>query len=352
MDPGGGYTEIRRQERHGFRLGSRPWLVAAVLAAAVARAPAADAAPPGQPGSGAAAPPSFHFTVTSDLHLRVANYGRVLDAIQTNSGGQGAFQVSIGDICDRAGQTPATMRELIDAHFGAAAVWYPGVGNHDASVAATSASMTWRRAEFSTGNGVRRPLRATVLHPGPAGTAETTYSWDYANAHFVMLNEYWDGASAPGSDVATDGDIVPELRVWLAADLAANRRPFVFVFGHEPAYPELRHQDNSLNRYPDNRDAFWHVLARHHVQAFICGHVHYYYKGQHDGVWEISDGNAGNGDKVHYQSYLDVIVGPAQAIIKVWQNDADGSTVWHLADTIMLPAATPGVPAPEPVAAR
>ena len=287
----------------------------------------------------APAPASFHFTVTSDIHMKTAIYGGVLDAMQANSGGQGAFQISIGDICDTAGQTPQTIRGLIDAHFGASAVWFPAMGNHDASVAATSASMTWRYAEFKTGNGVRTPIMKLVSRPGPAGCVETTYSWDHGNAHFVVLNEYWNGGTAVGSDVATDGDIVPALRQWLERDLAANTQPFVFVFGHEPAFPGSRHLDNSLNKYADNRDAFWSLLSRYHVQAFISGHVHFYYKDLRDGVWQISDGNAGNSSQQKHQNYLDVVVGPALAEIKVWQNEADGSPTWTLAETITLNAA-------------
>ena len=303
----------------------------------------------------APAPTSFHFTVTSDIHMKTAIYSGVLDAMQANSGGQGAFQISIGDICDTAGQTPQTIRDLIDAHFGADAVWFPAMGNHDASVAATSASMTWRYAEYKTGNGARTPIMKLVSRPGPAGCAETTYSWNHGNAHFVVLNEYWNGGTAAGSDIATDGDIVPALRQWLERDLAANTQPFVFVFGHEPAFPQQRHLDNSLNKYPDNRDAFWNVLKHYHVQAFISGHVHFYYKEQRDGVWQISDGNAGNGKQEKHQNYLDVVVGSAQAEIKVWQSEADGSTTWELGETITLNAAAqppPNAKAAAPAAAK
>jgi Calcineurin-like phosphoesterase len=291
-------------------------------------------------GSAAAqVPSSFHFTVTSDIHQKTAIYGGVLDAMLANSGGQGAFQISIGDVCDRAGQTPQTIRDLIDSRCGAQAVWYPAVGNHDASVATTSASMTWRYAEYETGNGVRTPLKKLVSRPGPAGCVATTYSWDLGNAHFVVLNEYWNGGTAAGSDVATKGDIVPALRKWLEADLAANTKPLVFVFGHEPAFPQHRHAGNSLDNNAANRDAFWDLLRQYRVQAFISGHIHYYYKDLRQGVWQISDGNAGNSSGEKHQTYLDVIVGQTQAEIKVWQNDADGSTAWHLADTITVNAA-------------
>jgi hypothetical protein len=304
----------------------------ALLAAGARTALATDLAGESKPAS------SFHFTVTSDLHCQTNYYSCVLDAMEAHSGGQGAFQVSVGDVTGAAGQTPACLRNLIDAHFGTQAVWYPAVGNHDTRGGKGSTSMKWRRDEYRTGNGLRTPLEKRVGRPGPAGTEETTYSWDYGNAHLVVLNEYWNGQTAPGSDTATDGDIVPELRRWLEADLAASQKPFTFVFGHEPAFAEHRHVRNSLDEHPGNRDAFWDVLKHHHVQAFISGHTHYYYKELHDGVWQISDGKVGpsSGDK--HQTYLDILVGPTQAEIKVWQNEAKGSSAWHLAETIPLKA--------------
>jgi hypothetical protein len=153
-----------------------------------------------------------------------------------------------------------------------------------------------------------------------------------------VLNEYWNGTTATGSDTATDGDVVPNLRTWLEADLAANRKPFVFVFGHEPAFTEHRHVGNSLDGHPQNRDAFWTILKSHHVQAFISGHIHYYYKELRDGVWQICDGNVGQASGENHQTYLDIVVGSDQANIKVWQNDKKGSSAWHLAETIPLKA--------------
>jgi hypothetical protein len=279
---------------------------------------------------------TVHFTVTSDLHCRTNSYRCVLEAMQAHSGGQGAFQVSVGDVTDKAGQTPAGLRNLIDSQFGAQAVWYPAVGNHDIRGGKRSTSMQWRREEYSTGNGTRTPLKNLVGRPGPNGSLETTYSWDCGNAHLVVLNEYWNGRTAPGSDTATDGDIVPALRSWLEADLAANTKPFIFVFGHEPAFAEHRHVGNSLDGHRADRNAFWAVLKKFHVQAFISGHIHFYYKELHDGLYQVSDGNAGNGKAERHQTYLDVVVGPDQAEIQVWQNNADGSSAWHLAETIPL----------------
>ena len=66
-----------------------------------------------------------------------------------------------------------------------------------------------------------------------------------------------------------------------------------------------------------------------------------YYQELHQGVYQICDGNVGKGTIEKHQTYLDVIVGPDQTQVKVWQNDADGGTVWKVADTILLNAPKP-----------
>ena len=281
-------------------------------------------------------PPSFRFTVTSDIHLNTDAYGKVLDAMKAHSDGQGAFQICLGDVVHAAGQSPDVVRAVVDAKFGPQALWYPVIGSHDLK---SVPALQWWRDEFNRGGGARPPLKNTIKKPGPPGGAETTYSFDFANAHFVVLNEYYDGTA----DKGTDGDIVPPLLNWLDADLAANAQPLTFVFGHEPAFTQTRHVGNSLDAHPANRDAFWNLLVKYRVPAFFSGHTHYYYHELHQGVCQISDGNVGKGAVENRQTYLDVIVGPDQAQVKVWQNDADGGALWKVADTFLL---TPPKPAP------
>jgi hypothetical protein len=287
------------------------------------------------PAPASPTPTSFHFTVTSDIHLKADAFGQVLDAMQANSGGQGAFQISIGDVVDAAGQSPETLRAVIDATFGPKAVWYPVVGNHDTK---SEPALQWRRDEFNKGSGGRAPLATLIKNPGPPGGAETTYSFDYGYAHFVILNEYYNGTT----DTGTDGDIVPALLRWIESDLAANTKPLVFVFGHEPAFAQSRHVGDSLDAHVANRDAFWNLLVKYRVQAFFSGHIHYYYQELHEGVYQICDGNVGKGSTEKHQTYLDVVVGPNKAEVRVWQNDADGGTVWKVAETLVLDANKPG----------
>ena len=120
-----------------------------------------------------------------------------------------------------------------------------------------------------------------------------------------------------------------QLRTWLTNDLAANTKPYVFVFGHEPAFPYNRHIGDSLDAHPANRDAFWQVLEDEDVQAFFVGHTHYYssHQGDKNGigdVWQFDAGNAGN-DPGDGKTFFDVTVGSLTATIDVWRDGGTGN---------------------------
>ena len=284
---------------------------------------------------------TFHFTATADPRNFDAAFDLVLAAMQSKVGGLGVFHVSPGDI-----DPPQNLRARIDARFGTSAIWYPGIGNHEEE---TPEDMTWLRDEYNVGNGGRTPLKNHTNQDGPLGTVETTYSWDHGNAHFIMLNQYWNGGTAAGSDVAANGDTVPALYNWLARDLAENTKPVVFVFGHEPAYPFIRHVGDSLDQYPASRDAFWNLLESYScVKAFIVGHTHYYSRYQKPGgrVWQIDLGNAGN-DGGDGKTFLDVVVTDTTVTYDIWRDGGTGiytkTDAWGVPVTVTTPVqvATP-----------
>ena len=166
------------------------------------------------------------------------------------------------------------------------------------------------------------------VRPGPSGCPETTYSFDSANIHFAVLNEYCNEA---GDDV-TDGDIPDHLYNWLVADLAATTKEHIFVVGHEPAFPQpdadngrLRHETDSLNAHVAHRDRFWNLLKSEGVVAYICGHTHNYSLVRIDGVWQLDVGHArGLGDPGARSTFSYIHVNGTAITYETYRDDANG----------------------------
>ena len=268
---------------------------------------------------------SFSFAVAADMRnfagpgqYDTPQYFRgAVEAISHT--GTTAFLVSPGDL-----DPPANVEWTVRQYLGQDYLWYPVVGNHEIS---PTDYMPYLRAYNYDLNGSAPP---NIVHMGPASCPETTFSFDYQNAHFVMLNEYCDTA---GDDV-TDGDIPDVLYNWLVADLAATTQPHVFVFGHMPAFPQpdadngrLRHQDDSLNAHPANRDRFWRLLKDEGVVAYICGHTHNYSAVNIDGVWQLDAGHArGMGDTGAPSTFIKVRVNGEAITFDAFRDDANGGS--------------------------
>jgi len=246
--------------------------------------------------------PAFAFAVAGDVRLysgpqmhRPTLFRGAVEGIAAY--GDTAFLISPGDM-----DPLENARWTIDQVLGADYPWIPVMGNHElpgqGEEAAEGANLRWMLA-------YQPPFAA---RPGPPECPTTTYSFDYQQAHFVILNEY----CGTGGAAATDGDIPDLLYDWLAADLAANAQPLIFVIGHEPAYPQpdeqtgkTRYLGEALDAYPANRDRFWALLAKNGVTAYLCGHTHLFSAVQIEGVWHIEAGHArGEADQIAPSTYL------------------------------------------------
>jgi hypothetical protein len=113
---------------------------------------------------------------------------------------------------------------------------------------------------------------------GPAGEENFTYSVSHKNALFIALDNY--------------KNIHEVNQEWLDEQLASNRAPHVFVFGHEAAFKVFHEDclDDSLNA----RNTFWQSLSQAGVKTYFCGHDHFL------DVARIDDGD-GNEDNDLYQ---------------------------------------------------
>lgn len=238
--------------------------------------------------------------------------------------GKGAFMVSPGDI-----DPPQYVYNTIQKVLGNEYIWYPVVGNHEAE---TSEDMKWLREWGSQDipNLVRR---------GPMNCEETTYSFDFENAHFVVLNEYYDG----NSDTGTDGDVCGSLYQWLKKDLELNSKPLIFVFGHEPivSIPDAdngrhRHRGDNLDAHTENNHRFQKLLQKHIVTAYVCGHTHDFSFAKINGLWQLDAAHSrGIGDRGARSTFLKIWVGEKNCWLDVYRLDDDGR-YYSLTRTILL----------------
>ncbi|MHC4665575.1 MAG: metallophosphoesterase family protein [Planctomycetota bacterium] len=246
----------------------------------------------------AAEPSSFRFTLTGDPRDGLSKWQHTLKQMKARTDGKFAFHITAGDYFEDDHSTIAIdfYNELTN-QFGEDAIWYPGVGNHE--VQREQCDLFWLRLFYY------EKLKGTV-NPGPEGCEETTYSWDYKNAHFVQLNMYWDGKKYDKDLGFTD-----VILQWLKDDLDKNTKPVVFIIYHEPAFPNGRGgKDDS----PPHWKRFMRLLNDRKVVAGLCAHTHTYARYQVDGdwetfTWEVDAGNAGrmsHGDK--HQTFVDITV--------------------------------------------
>jgi hypothetical protein len=227
--------------------------------------------------------------------------------------GPGDFMISPGDI-----DPIPPVRATLDRFFGSNYVWYPVIGNHEAE---TPADIAWLH-RWSAG-----PIPGLVRQ-GPPTCKATAYSFDHGGAHFAVLNQYCDEKSENGAK----GDVLPVVHDWLAADLAANTQPVVFVVGHEPivAVPDMhnrrvRHKGDSLDAHPKSAKRFVDLLRRHRVTAYLTAHTHNTSVKKVSGVWQIDCGHArGLGDKGARSTFMKVRVGSAACAVDVYRANTNG----------------------------
>ena len=111
--------------------------------------------------------------------------------------------------------------------------------------------------------------------------SQLSYSFDYKQSHFVVLNT--DPVGAEGT--------VP--LNWLGQDLAAARArgsKHLFALGHKPALPAPANDGLS------NGGSMWSLLEANHAEAMLAAHNHLYYRIQTPPYhpWQLIAGNGGS----------------------------------------------------------
>jgi len=149
-----------------------------------------------------------------------------------------------------------------------------GVGNHEAECHDPSC-LTVKKRRDTLSNFTAYNKRFRMPSNESKGVLNMWYSFNYANAHFIMVDTEtgYPGASEETRYVLPCGGFGDHMD-WLEQDLiAANadrvNRPWVFAVGHHPMY-----QGGSINT--DLQAAMEELFYNYGVDIFFTGHEHSY----------------------------------------------------------------------------
>lgn len=202
---------------------------------------------------------------------------------------------------------------------------YTGMGNHESLVNL----FDQRRQTDKTGNDSAEAVFASeFVHPmnGPEPERPgfppyrgAVYSFRFGGCHFVQLNsDYWYSSNPDELGGNYFGRLLPGQLDWFEQDLAAARRDgakHIFVFIHEPAFPNGGHVSDALwgggvTEGVTARDRFWKAVSEARAVAVFSGHEHNYSRMRIDAetpvhpdlspnpefrnpVWQVIQGAAG-----------------------------------------------------------
>lgn len=273
-------------------------------------------------------PKEFAFLAAGDMREFVVSKSadkRYFDGVceEAKRIGPGAFMVTPGDF-----DPPAPVRAALDRYLGTNFHWYPVVGNHEIE---TPEDMAWvQQWAADIPHLVRR---------GPPGAELTTYSFDYGNAHFVAVNNYFDNKAS----VKSKGAMAEVTLAWLEADFAATKKQHLFVIGHQPieSLPDMdtgrvRHQGETVSTNSAAAAKFVALLQQYKVRAYICGHTHNTSVSKVRGIWQADSGHArGAGDKGSPSTFLKFRVNGGRAWVDIYRSGTNGMN-YTLRKTVAL----------------
>ncbi|SMG63608.1 metallophosphoesterase [methanotrophic bacterial endosymbiont of Bathymodiolus sp.] len=164
--------------------------------------------------------------------------------------------IALGDLAYESGtneQFQSALFEPFENITANTALW-PVYGNHD--------HRRWTYFKIFT-------LPENAEAGGVASHTENYYSFDYANAHFVVLDSQGSNRSATG-----------KMASWLKNDLAQNTKPWLIAAFHHPPYTKGTHDSDdpldSSGKMQDMRKNIVPILEQGGVDLVLSGHSHTY----------------------------------------------------------------------------
>lgn len=135
-----------------------------------------------------------------------------------------------------------------------------------------------------------------INYPPPSKGAvngnQLTYSFDYENTHFVLVNTDTYVPEQPQQIGLAPAN-------WIAADIqAAKKQPgtkHVFVLGHKPSYvDDVKEPDEIMDTSVTN--VVWPAMQQYQAEAMLSAHSHQYYRTQPtpNQTYQVIAGNGGS----------------------------------------------------------
>jgi len=193
------------------------------------------------------------------------------------------FVIQVGDLADTGNDADEIVRAqaaqpLYDAGIG----FFPMRGNHETYGTANSFAIPVFQSSYPQTRGLSNTFGATNFSSPTSLSTELdgmTYSFDYNNARFVILDTW----CTPSVDISaagyTYGYSVAQQQPWINSrlDKATRGTDHAFVMTHQPLMAES-HQDTMFQGYtnanPDMQNAFYASLQSNNVKYFLAGHDH------------------------------------------------------------------------------
>ncbi len=206
----------------------------------------------------------FTFIVLGDNRSGDDTYRKIVTMIVER---KPDFVVNTGDMIAKPGDRDqwATFWEMSKP---VTVPYFLSVGNHDVHANVPRSEKTYRDEVDLPGN-------------------KLYYSFTAGNSLFIVLDSCLEGQ---------EKKITGEQLAWLEGVLASSRQKHKFVFLHHPLYTDLgkgHHAHDSLDKYPDRRDAVETLFVKYRVDAVFAGHEHYYQRRTVDGILHIIAGGGG-----------------------------------------------------------
>ncbi len=219
----------------------------------------------------------FKFIVYGDNRTRPKIHENVSKQIALENSD---FIINVGDVVSRG----AILAEWIDEyflpirHYSNSTPSYISIGNHEYGG-------FWKQRKVP-------PFEKYVAHPiSSVGSTEYYFSFDYANAHFIIL----DPNEGEGGD---DGSIISPYSQqynWFIEDLkeAQKKSDWIFVVMHEPPYSECW-SGGYYDGEPPLRKYIVPIIEANNVSIVFSGHTHDYERGLPHPPYDPETGKGNN----------------------------------------------------------